>query len=291
MSVIYYLQSSPTALLLTTGILGLLIGSFLNVVIHRLPIIMERDWKQQCRELTTADQPEGDETEPYNLIVPRSRCPACNHPISVLENIPIISYLILRGRCSACDAPISIRYPSIELLCAILSVAVIWQFGLNWQGAGALLLTWSLISLGFIDLDTFLLPDSITLPLLWCGLCINLFGIYAPLQDAVIGAIAGYGSLWLVYQLFKLVTGKEGMGFGDFKLLAMLGAWMGWQLLPVIVLLSSLVGAVIGISLILIRGRDRNIPIPFGPYLAIAGWIALQWGHDITASYLNWSGY
>lgn len=276
-------------------ILGLLVGSFLNVVIYRLPKMMERDWQNQCKEFLASDSSisappltsPSEKQEPFNLMVPASRCPICGHKIRAWENIPVISYLALGGKCSNCKTSISLRYPTIELVTGILSVVAIAYFGVNWSGLAALALTWSLIALAMIDIDTYLLPDDITLPLLWIGLIANSFGAFTDLTSAVWGAVAGYMSLWLVYQLFKLVTGKEGMGFGDFKLLAALGAWMGWQMLPQIILLSSLVGAVIGIAMMIIRGRDKNIPIPFGPYLAIAGWIAFIWGDTINETYLR----
>lgn len=272
-------------------ILGLLVGSFLNVVIHRLPKMMERDWEEQCKEFIANQNDVASlpppKQGPFNLMVPRSRCPHCGHQIKSWENIPVISYLVLGGKCSACKAKISARYPIIEITTAVLSAAVIFYIGINWNGLAALVFTWSLIALTMIDFDTYLLPDDITLPLLWLGLIVNSFNSFTDLPSALWGAIAGYLSLWSVYKLFKLLTGKEGMGYGDFKLLAALGAWMGWQMLPQIILLSSLVGAVIGISLIVIRGRDKNIPIPFGPYLAIAGWIAFVWGDTINQSYLK----
>lgn len=287
------LQAYPLLGLACTLVLGLLVGSFLNVVIYRLPKMMERDWQQQCRDFLTNDGdiatlPANDsKQEPFNLMVPVSRCPHCGHKIKPWENIPVFSYLFLRGKCSDCKAKISIRYPIIELMTGMLSVAVIYYVGVNWSGLAALIFTWSLIALTMIDFDTYLLPDDITLPLLWLGLIANSFNAFTDLPSALWGAIAGYLALWSVYKLFKLVTGKEGMGYGDFKLLAALGAWMGLQMLPQIILLSSLVGAVIGISMIVIRGRDKNIPIPFGPYLAIAGWIAFMWGDTINQSYLK----
>ena len=289
MLVAQYLAANPPVLLSFTALLGLVIGSFLNVVIFRLPKMMERDWKDQCAEMVDGETPSA-ERPAYNLVVPRSRCPGCGHQISALENVPVVSYLVLKGRCRECGWRIPLRYPVVELLTAVLSVAVVWRFGLSIQAAGALLLTWALIALSCIDFDTQLLPDSITLPFLWLGLIFNLGGTFAPLQASVIGAIAGYLVLWSVYHLFRLVTGKEGMGFGDFKLLAMFGAWLGWSVLPLIILLSSLVGAVIGVVMIALRGHDRNIPIPFGPYLAIAGWIALMWGGQIVDAYLGMSG-
>jgi leader peptidase (prepilin peptidase)/N-methyltransferase len=292
MDFIELLRTSTPFLLVTAGLFGLAVGSFLNVVIHRLPIMMQREWRQQCAELGHVEGLEDKPAEegPFNLLHPRSRCPHCGHAISALENIPVISYLWLKGRCAGCGAGISPRYPIIELATAILSVLVAWHFGATWQTLAGLFFTWALIALTMIDFDHQLLPDSITLPFLWIGLTLSLFNIYIDSHSAIIGALAGYLSLWSVYWLFKKLTGKEGMGFGDFKLLAMLGAWMGWQLLPAIILLSSMVGAVIGISLILIKGRDKNIPIPFGPYLAAAGWIALLWGQDLTGLYLRFSG-
>ncbi|HJW26213.1 MAG TPA: A24 family peptidase [Rhodocyclaceae bacterium] len=277
---------TPGGLAALAGLLGLCIGSFLNVVIHRLPRMMERDWQMQCAELRNEVL---EPAEPLTLAVPRSRCPDCGHPIGALENIPVISYLLLRGRCAGCRVAISPRYPLLEASTGLLSAYLAWHFGLGWQAAGALCLAWSLIALTFIDFDTQLLPDSITLPLLWLGLLFNVFGAFTDLQSAVIGAMAGYLSLWSVYWLFKLATGKEGMGYGDFKLLAALGAWLGWQMLPAIILLSSLVGAVVGIALIVLARHGRNVPIPFGPYLAAAGIIALLWGRPLTQAYLGFT--
>jgi leader peptidase (prepilin peptidase)/N-methyltransferase len=287
------LQAYPLLGLACTLILGLLVGSFLNVVIYRLPKMMEKDWQNQCRDFLSTDQtianlPLTEEKQAlFNLMTPASTCPRCGHKIRAWENIPIVSYVFLKGKCSSCKNAISIRYPTIELITGLLSVAVIYYMGINWSGLAALFFTWSLIALTVIDLDTYLLPDDITLPLLWLGLIVNSFGHFTDLPSAVWGAIAGYLSLWSVYKVFKMLTGKEGMGYGDFKLLAALGAWMGWQMLPQIILLSSLVGAVIGIGMIVIRGRDKNIPIPFGPYLAIAGWIAFIWGDAINQAYLR----
>ena len=289
MELISLLENNLVFFLATVFVLGLMVGSFLNVVIYRLPVMMEREWKAQAREFTGEVDDAGEEA-PFSLSRPASRCPSCSHKIRFYENIPVLSYLVLRGKCSSCKAAISLRYPLIELLTGILSVVVAWHFGFGWQTAAALLLTWALIALSMIDIDHQLLPDAITLPFLWLGLLLSLFPVFADIRDSLIGAIAGYLSLWTVYQLFKLVTGKEGMGYGDFKLLALLGAWMGWQALPMIVLLSSAVGAVLGGAMILIQGRDRAQPIPFGPYLAIAGWIALLWGEQITHAYLRWSG-
>lgn len=278
------LPESLAGLALLAGLLGLCIGSFLNVVIHRLPRMMEQEWLAQCAELKGEPPPV---SEPLTLARPRSRCPACAHQITALENIPLLSYLFLKGKCSGCGAPISLRYPIIEALSGLLSAYTAWHFGATAQTAGALLLVWSLIALAAIDLDTQLLPDSITLPLLWLGLAFNLATTYRDLPSAVIGAMAGYLTLWSVFWLFKLATGKEGMGYGDFKLLAALGAWLGWQMLPTIILLSSVVGALVGITLIVFARHGRNIPIPFGPYLAAAGAIALFWGPQLTERYLG----
>jgi len=273
------ISTEPVWLMLLAGGLGLCIGSFLNVVIHRLPKMLERQWQTECAELT-GQTPET--LPPYNLLRPRSACPACRTPLGVHHNIPLISFLVLRGKCAFCGHRISSRYPVVEALTGALSVLVAWQFGWSWQTAAALLFVWVLIALTFIDLDTFLLPDSLTLPLLWAGLLFNVSGGFATLADAVIGAAAGYLSLWTVYWVFKWATGKEGMGFGDFKLLAAIGAWLGWQLLPVTILLSSCVGAVIGLTMIAMRGGDRNTAIPFGPYLAVAGVIALFEGSTLN---------
>jgi leader peptidase (prepilin peptidase)/N-methyltransferase len=267
-----------------SGILGLLVGSFLNVVIHRLPRMMEREWQCQCAELRGEETPQG---ETISLVKPRSRCPACGHAISALENIPVISWLFLRGKCSACQTAISMRYPLVEAVTGLLTAFAAVHFGFGWSALGAILLIWALIALTFIDFDTTYLPDAITLPLLWCGLLFNLGNTYADLPSAVIGAMAGYLALWSVYWGFKLLTGKEGMGYGDFKLLAALGAWLGWQMLPLIVLLSSMVGAVVGILLIVLAKRGREVPIPFGPYLATAGVIAVFWGDTLTQHYLR----
>ncbi|WP_374265058.1 A24 family peptidase [Zoogloea sp.] len=274
----------PLVFAAVCALLGLFIGSFLNVVIHRLPVMMEREWQAEAASLRGE---EAIETPRFNLATPRSRCPHCGHPIGALENIPVVSYLLLRGRCRHCSGPISARYPLIELLCAALSGVAAFHFGFGVAAAGALVFIWAMIALCFIDLDTQLLPDSITLPLLWLGLLLNLGGTYTDLPSAVIGAAAGYLSLWSVFWLFKLATGKEGMGYGDFKLLAAIGAWLGWQVLPLTILLSSLVGAVVGIALIVLRQHGREIPIPFGPYLGAAGLLALFWGAPLTAAYLG----
>lgn len=278
------LQSSPLFFVVIAGILGLMVGSFLNVVIHRLPKMMERDWRAQCVELN-GQSPEP--APPYNLLVPRSACPHCGHAISAAENIPLLSYLFLRGKCKGCGAPISPRYPIVEAISGILSAYAAWHFGFGMAAFAAIAFVWAIIALTFIDFDTQLLPDDITLPLLWLGLLLNLNEVFTTLPNAVIGAVAGYLILWSVYWAFKLATGKDGMGFGDFKLLAAIGAWMGWAMLPLVVLLSSLVGAVVGIALIVFAKHGRNIPIPFGPYLAGGGLIALFWGQTLTQSYLQ----
>jgi leader peptidase (prepilin peptidase)/N-methyltransferase len=296
--------SMPWLLAGCVFVLGLLVGSFLNVVIHRLPIMLERAWKSQAHELlgeateaSTFESTPAPAPEPYNLIVPRSRCPKCNAEITALQNIPVVSWLALGGKCANCRAPISARYPLVELITALLSAAVALHFGWHWQTLFTLIFTWALVALTVIDIDHTLLPDAITLPLLWLGLVLSVSWVPgltppAPVDpvSSIVGAAAGYLLLWSVYWAFKLATGKEGMGYGDFKLLAALGAWMGWQMLPLILLLSAFTGAIVGIALILLRGRDRNVPMPFGPYLAAAGWIALMWGPQITGGYLAFSG-
>jgi leader peptidase (prepilin peptidase)/N-methyltransferase len=278
------LAGSPALWVGVAGLLGLLVGSFLNVVIHRLPRMMEREWQAQCAGLRGEAEPEA---APFNLMVPRSACPACGHAIAWHENIPVLSYLWLRGRCSACAAAIPVRYPLVELAAGLLAGAVAWQFGFTGQAVVTLVLVWALIALAVIDLDTQLLPDDITLPLLWLGLLVNVWGTFVPLDEAVIGAAVGYLALWSVYHLFRLLTGKEGMGYGDFKLLAALGAWLGWTLLPLVILASSLIGALIGIAMIVLAGHDRARPIPFGPYLVLAGLVALFWGRPLMALYLG----
>lgn len=289
MLVAQYLADNLPVLLTFAGLLGLVVGSFLNVVIHRLPKMMDAEWRSQCAEVLEGVSPPA-QPEPYNLIAPRSRCPDCDHPITALENVPVFSYLALRGKCSQCGRRIPLRYPVVELVTGLLSIMVVWRFGMSIQAGGALLLTWALIALSFIDFDTQFLPDSITLPFLWLGLAFNLTGTYTTTQASVIGAIVGYLTLWSVYHLFRLLTGKEGMGYGDFKLLALFGAWLGWSAVPLIVLLSSFVGAIIGVGMIALRGHDRSIPIPFGPYLAMAGWIALMWGNQLIDAYMGISG-
>lgn len=283
------LQDSPLSFVALCGFLGLMVGSFLNVVIHRLPKMMEREWRAQCAELNcTADNAEpAQPPAPYNLVVPRSACPHCGHKISAVENIPIISFLLLRGKCKGCGASIAARYPVVEAVSGLLCGYVAWHFGFGVAALAALLFVWALLALTCIDIDTQLLPDDITLPLLWLGLLINLSGTFVDLSSAVIGALAGYLTLWTVYWMFKLFTGKEGMGYGDFKLLAAIGAWLGWQMLPLVIMLSSVVGAVVGITLIVAARHGRNIPIPFGPYLAGGGLIALFWGQALTQGYLR----
>ncbi|MBX9713019.1 MAG: A24 family peptidase [Pseudomonadaceae bacterium] len=289
MPLLDFLANHALAFVLCTLLVGLLIGSFLNVVVYRLPKMLLRDWQAQAREILNL--PAETDKPTFNLILPNSSCPHCAHEIKPWENIPIFSWLFLRGKCSVCKAPISTRYPLVELTCGLLSAYVAWHFGFTWQTGSMLLLTWGLLAMSLIDADHQLLPDALVLPLLWLGLIVNQFGLFASPADALWGAIAGYLSLWSVYWLFKLVTGKEGMGYGDFKLLAMLGAWGGWQILPLTILLSSLVGAVLGVIMLRLRNAETSTPIPFGPYLAIAGWIALLWGEQITASYLQIAGF
>jgi leader peptidase (prepilin peptidase)/N-methyltransferase len=292
MSIFELLASSPGLFIGTCLVLGLLVGSFLNVVIYRLPVILDRQWREQCAELHNAQAPNAG--EPFNLVVPRSACPACKAPITALQNIPILSYLVLRGRCAGCGVRISARYPIIEALTGLLSAAVAWKFGYGWPTAAAIALTWFLIALTFIDVDHQLLPDSLTLPLVWMGLFLSLWapvpgGASVPvdMRSSILGAIAGYLSLWSVYHLFRLLTGKEGMGYGDFKLFAALGAWLGWKMLLPIILFAAVVGAVVGIALIAIQGRDRATPIAFGPFLAAAGWLVLMFGHELVNGYLG----
>ncbi len=276
----------PALLVAGCVLLGLLVGSFLNVAIHRLPIMMEREWQAQCAELAGSPTPT---FEPLSLVRPRSRCPQCGRTVRAVENIPILSYLLLRGRCAGCGKAIGARYPLVEALTGLLFGVAAWHFGATLVAAGALVFIAAMVALTFIDFDTQLLPDDITLPLLWAGLLLNLNATFATLPDAVIGAAAGYLALWSVYWLFKLLTGKEGMGYGDFKLLAAIGAWLGWQMLPLVILLSSLVGAIVGITLIVLARHGRNVPIPFGPYLAAAGLIALFWGQAINRAYLGFA--
>lgn len=282
----------PVLFITGTIILSLIIGSFLNVLIYRLPIMMEREWQQEYQTYFTPDAAEADKTpERFNLAVPRSACPHCKAPVLARDNIPVLSWLLLKGKCRSCSAPISARYPLVELLTAVLSATVAWQLGFGALASVFIFTTWILIALTFIDIDKMLLPDQLTLPLLWLALLFSLSdaALVSPAQ-ALIGAAAGYLSLWGVYWLFKLLTGKEGMGYGDFKLLAVFGAFLGWQQLPLIILLSSVVGAVVGITLLTIQGKDKATPIPFGPYIAAAGWIALLWGEQLTQGYLRYLG-
>jgi leader peptidase (prepilin peptidase)/N-methyltransferase len=277
-------QSSPALFVTGVTVLSLAVGSFLNVVIHRLPQILERQWRAELAE--HSGQPPAPAPR-YNLVVPRSQCPACGHHITALENIPLASYLVLGGKCSACKAKISPRYPLVEALTGALSGYLAWRYGFGWQTLAALIFAWSMIALAFIDLDTFYLPDDVTLPLIWAGLLVNLGGVFVDLQSAVIGAVAGYLALWLVFWCYKFATGKEGMGYGDFKLLAAIGAWLGWKMLPVVILLSSFVGAAVGIALIVFARHGRNVPIPFGPYLVLGGLSAMFWGDALIAYYLQ----
>jgi len=276
--------ASPPLFTALAAVFGLIIGSFLNVVIHRLPKMMEREWQAECAALRGEALPPAPR---YDLAAPRSACLACGHQVTALENVPILSYMWLRGRCSACRAAISPRYPIVEAATGALTGYCAWRFGFGFAAFGAMLFVWCMIALTFIDIDTQLLPDSITLPFLWTGLLFNLRGTFVDLPAAVIGAVAGYLVLWAVYWAFKLATGKEGMGFGDFKLLGAIGAWLGWKMLPLVILASSLVGAVVGVALIVLARRGRDVPIPFGPYLAGAGMIALFWGREIVDRYVG----
>lgn len=296
MSVIELLAAFPTLFVGTCLVLGLAVGSFLNVVIYRLPIMLDREWRAQCAELAGHDPHAktlaAEPPERFNLVVPRSACPSCKAPITALQNIPLISWVFLRGRCARCGAPISVRYPLVELLTGVLSAWVAERFGFGFAALAALVLTWFLVALTFIDLDHQLLPDSLTLPLLWLGLTLSLWGpqgsapVPVDVRSSLIGAVAGYLSLWTVYHLFRLVTGKEGMGYGDFKLLGALGAWLGWQMLLPVILIAAVVGAVVGIAVLAIRRQSRATPIAFGPFLASAGWLVLMFGHGLVGRYL-----
>ena len=288
------LTESPLLFIGLAFVFALLIGSFLNVVIYRLPVMMERDRRAQCDEISASpagELPQGR----FDLMVPRSRCPSCNHQITAMQNIPVISYLLLGGKCGNCKAPISRRYPAVELLTAVLTGVVAWRFGFGWEAAAAIALTWTLIAISVIDIDHQIIPDSISLPLIWSGLFLSLFHplagaeiLFVDAKTAIAGGLAGYLSLWSIYHLFRLLTGKEGMGYGDFKLLAALGAWQGWQMLPLIILLSAIVGAVSGILMIVTKRHERSVPIPFGPYLAAAGWVAMLYGPQIVKRYLDY---
>jgi leader peptidase (prepilin peptidase)/N-methyltransferase len=283
-----FLAVQPVYFLVLATVLGLLVGSFLNVLVHRLPIMLERQWQREAQEVLDLPLVEH---ERFNLSLPASHCPHCGHRIRPWENIPLLSYLLLRGRCSACKGAISARYPLVELACAGLSLVVAWHFGPGVQALAALLLTWCLLALSLIDAEQQILPDVLVLPMVWVGLIVNAFGVFVTLDAALWGAVLGYLSLWTVYWLFKLVTGKEGMGYGDFKLLALIGAWGGWQVLPVTLVLSSVVGALIGLCLLRLRRASLGTAMPFGPYLAIAGWIAVLWGDEMYASYLQLLGF
>jgi leader peptidase (prepilin peptidase) / N-methyltransferase len=303
-SALELLAASPAVFIGISVVLGLMVGSFLNVVIYRVPLMLERQWREQCSEGSAADASLAASTAPaplpasiperFNLIVPRSACPACRAPIRALHNIPLLSWLWLRGKCASCGAPISARYPLIEALTAVLSALIAWNFGFGWPALAAWILTWFLIALTFIDIDHQLLPDSLTLPLLWLGLFLTLWSAQAggstipvDTRSSLIGAVAGYVSLWSVYHLFRLLTGKDGMGYGDFKLFAALGAWLGWQMLLPIILIAAGTGAVVGLGLIIMRRQDRSTPIPFGPFLAAAGWLILMFGRPIVSGYLG----
>ena len=288
MSLNEFLSLNPLAFTITAGVIGLLIGSFLNVVVWRLPKMLEREWRLQAHDVL--DLPPEAPGPVYNLILPHSECPHCGHRIRAWENIPVLSYLFLRGRCSSCATPISKRYPLTELACGVLSAFVAWHFGFGWQACMVLVLSWGLLAMSLIDAEHQLLPDVLVLPLIWLGLIVNSFGLFVSLHDALWGTVAGYMALWSVFWLFKLITGKDGIGYGDFKLLAMLGAWGGWQILPLTILLSSLLGAIIGVILLRLRDAKTSTPLPFGPYLAIAGWIALLWGGQITDFYWQFVG-
>jgi len=292
---IAHLDTDPGLLYGATAVFSLIVGSFLNVVIHRLPKMLYEDWRKECAALfaeraSLDESAMVDEGQRMSLAFPPSHCPRCGHRIRALENIPLVSYLFLRGRCSACKAKIGLRYPLVEATTALLSVLVVWRFGVGWDGVAALVLTWALIALAFIDWDTQLLPDVIVLPCLWLGLLLSISGRFADSHSAILGAAVGYLSLWSLFHGYRLLTGKEGMGFGDFKLFALFGAWLGWQYLPQIILLSALAGSLVGTILILARGRASQQPIAFGPYLAAAGWIGLMWGEDINQAYLQWTG-
>lgn len=284
------LQSRPAFLIFSVAVLGLIVGSFLNVVIHRLPRILKAEWTQQCRELLHLEAAPVIEAAGYSLASPRSHCPECGGAIPAWHNIPLFSYLLLRGRCRHCNAPISLRYPLVELATALLSALIAWRFGFDWTMAAALLLTWSLIALSFIDWEHQLLPDQITLPLVWVGLLVNQQGLFTDLDSALLGAVIGYLFLWSLFHLYRLLRGREGFGYGDFKLLAALGAWLGWQSLPLIILMASLAGSLVGITLVLARRHRMNRPLAFGPYIAGAGLVGLLWGDDILHAYLRFAG-
>ena len=291
------LSTSPVAFIVVCFAFALLVGSFLNVVIYRLPVMMQREWRKQAQEIVAEpaeDLPQGR----FDLVAPRSRCPSCNMQITALQNIPVIGWLALGGKCANCKAPISRRYPIIELMTAVATAIVAWRFGFGPEAAAAILMTWALIAISMIDVDHQIIPDSLSLPLMWIGLFLSLFHpvadariLFVPPGEAIAGALAGYLSLWSIYHLFRLITGKEGMGYGDFKLLAALGAWLGlgphYLMLPLIIMLSAIVGAIVGIAMVVFKRHDRSVPIPFGPYLAAAGWIAMMYGPQIINRYLD----
>lgn len=289
MDIVEFWSSNMAVFAMCVGFIGLLVGSFLNVVIYRLPKMLMRDWRAQAREVL--EMPEKPLADTFNLILPNSSCPNCGHEIKPWENIPLLSWLFLRGKCSGCQQKISMRYPLVELACGMLSAVIAWQFGVSWEALAMLVLTWGLLAMSLIDADHQVLPDVLVLPLLWLGLILNSFGLFTSLPDALWGAVIGYMSLWSIFWLFKLVTGKEGMGYGDFKLLALIGAWGGWQVLPLTILLSSVLGAVFGLLILRLQRNSYSNPIPFGPYLAAAGWVALIWGDKITSSYLQIAGF
>lgn len=283
MELIHLLSTNSTWLLVCVGLISLLIGSFLNVVIYRLPVMMEREWKQECVDYLGGDHALANtDTGPFNLVVPRSQCPSCGHKIASWENIPVLSYLALGGKCAGCRTPISMQYPLVEVATALLSILVAYQYGFSWQTLGLLFFTWTLVALFMIDAQTMLLPDDLTYPLLWAGILLNMNSWFVPLADSVLGAVFGYLSLWSIYHLFKLLTGKEGMGYGDFKLLAALGAWGGWQILPFVIFASSAFGALFGIAWMIFKRKGQSVPMPFGPWLAMAGYVAMVWHTEVV---------
>jgi len=290
MQLLALLEQHPILLIAFVGFFSLLIGSFLNAAIYRLPVMLQREWDAECHEYLNADDPDyvTKETDRFNLFIPRSACPTCNHAISSMENIPVISYLILGGKCKGCKTKISLQYPVIEIMTSVISMFIAWKFGYGWQMLGLLIFAWALITLSMIDVNTMLLPDNLTLPLMWLGLVINYFGTFIDLHSAVMGAIFGYLSLWSVYQLFKLVTGKEGMGYGDFKILAAIGAWGGWQIIPFTIFASACLGAVIGIIVIKMKRQENSQPVPYGPWLALAGLIGLIWRDEVVLAMVNY---
>jgi len=290
MQVIIQLMADSNGVFLSTIFLvSLMVGSFLNVLIYRLPLMMERAWKAEYQGYFAPEKLSDAKLKPFNLVKPDSTCPHCQHLIRAWENIPLLSWLFLKGRCSQCKNKISIRYPLVELTTALLSLVVAWHFGFGLAALAAVVFTWMLVAMVFIDLDKMLLPDQLTLPLLWLGLLLSVNSTFVSPQDAIMGAALGYLSLWSLYWAFKLLTGKEGMGYGDFKLLAALGAWLGWQHLPIVILLSSFVGAIVGITMLIVQDKDKSQPIPFGPYLASAGWLTLLYGDSIAQFYWEWA--